>query len=116
MTGLLKGCGCDGEKLMSCALSTTVSAGAVCGETEYSKVMSGATTVAACCQAIKEAQDCYLAEGCDCNTECRPQDKPLFCPLSGKLRDPTTFWAGVMDGLNKGGETCASVGVSAATC
>ncbi|CAK9114616.1 unnamed protein product [Durusdinium trenchii] len=116
MTGLLKGCGCDGDKLTTCAMTTAVASGAACGETQYSRVMSGGSTVAACCQAIKEAQDCYLTEGCGCNTECAADDAPTLCPATGKLRDPMSFWAGVMAGLNKGGETCASVGVSATTC
>ena len=43
------------------------------------------------CQALKEAQDCYL-DGCDCNTECAERDKATGCPVSGKLSDPITFW------------------------
>eukprot|EP00913_Durusdinium_trenchii_P001999 g1849.t1 len=50
MTGLLKGCGCDGDKLTTCAMTTAVASGAACGETQYSRVMSGGSTVAACCQ------------------------------------------------------------------
>ncbi|CAK8989362.1 unnamed protein product [Durusdinium trenchii] len=76
MTGLLKGCGCDGDKLTTCAMTTAVASGAACAA----------------------------------------DDAPTLCPATGKLRDPMSFWAGVMAGLNKGGETCASVGVSATTC
>ncbi|CAK9084451.1 unnamed protein product [Durusdinium trenchii] len=112
---LLKGCGCDREKIMSCITTKATASSSVCGETDYSKVFSGDTTVAACCQAIKDVQDCYL-DGCDCDTECAEQDKAAGCTWTGKLRDPISFWAGIMDGLNKGGETCASTGVSASRC
>lgn len=41
---------CDREKIMSCITTKATASSSVCGETDYSKVFSGDTTVAACCQ------------------------------------------------------------------
>ncbi|CAK9084449.1 unnamed protein product [Durusdinium trenchii] len=126
LANLLKGCAeteddgvvaspCARDKIVSCNAEKSALTTSVCGATEYSKVFAGETTVAACCQALKEAQACYL-DGCGCETPCAAEDQAEACPSSGKLSDPINFWAYIMDGLNKTGETCQAAGVSPARC
>ncbi|CAE7247811.1 unnamed protein product [Symbiodinium necroappetens] len=107
---VLAGCGCERDGMITCVVDKTSQSHETCGVTEYSKVMSGETTVADCCAALKAVQDCYAV--CSCDTECADEDKALVCPTTGKVSDPIRFWELILAGLNKDGETCATAGVT----
>ncbi|CAE7789925.1 unnamed protein product [Symbiodinium microadriaticum] len=106
---VLAGCGCERDGMITCVVDKTSQSHEICGVTAYSKVMSGDTTVADCCVALKAVQDCYAV--CSCDTECADEDKALACPTTGKVSDPIRFWELILAGLNKDGETCATAGV-----
>ena len=111
---VLAGCGCERDGMITCVVDKTSQSHEICGVTAYSKVMSGDTTVADCCVALKAVQDCYAV--CSCDTECADEDKALACPTTGKVSDPIRFWELILAGLNKDGETCATAGVTGTQC
>ena len=111
---VLAGCGCERDGMITCVADKTSQSHETCGVTAYSKVMSGETTVADCCVALKAVQDCYAV--CSCDTECADEDKALACPTTGKVSDPIRFWELILAGLNKDGETCATAGVTGTQC
>ncbi|CAE7697003.1 unnamed protein product [Symbiodinium necroappetens] len=111
---MLAGCGCARESMGNCHVEKITQSNDICGPSGYSKVMSGDTTVADCCAAIKAIQDCYTV--CSCDTACADQDKELSCPFTGTVKDPIDFWQGIIESLNKDGETCATAGLTGTQC
>ncbi|CAE6963801.1 unnamed protein product [Symbiodinium sp. CCMP2456] len=111
---MLAGCGCERESIGNCTVEKLSQSNEICGASGYSKVMSGDTTVADCCAAIKAVQDCYTV--CSCDTECAVQDTATACPATGTLKDPIGFWQSILEGLSKDGETCATAGVTGTKC
>ena len=111
---MLAGCGCERDGMVTCIVDKLSQSNEICGAEAYSKVFSGATTVADCCAAIKAAQDCYTV--CSCDTSCADEDKATSCPTTGKISDPIKFWQFILEGLNKDGETCATAGVTSTQC
>lgn len=92
----------------NCLLEKIPQSNEICGESGYSKVMSGATSVGECCNALQQVQDCYLV--CSCDQECSELDKATACQTTGTNRDPVGFWQSVIEGLDKDGEGCAPNG------
>ncbi|CAE7241790.1 unnamed protein product [Symbiodinium sp. CCMP2592] len=111
---MLAGCGCERDGIVTCVVDMLAQSNEICGAAGYSKVMSGATTVADCCGALKAVQDCYTV--CSCDTECAVEDTATSCPTTGKISDPVRFWQSILEGLNKNGETCATAGVTGTQC
>jgi len=113
----LQGCEeitCERDGIVVCYEEATINAAEVCGETGYSKVMSGDTSVLSCCEAIKRVQDCYTV--CSCSTPCDPRDIASSCPTTTTLKDPIDFLTEVAEFLKYENQTCNSVGVSFTIC
>jgi len=113
----LQGCEgitCERDSIGACYKHARINVAEVCGETGYSKVMSGNTSVLSCCEAIKRVQDCFAV--CSCSTPCDPRDIASACPTTKTMKDPIDFWALIAENLKYEDQTCSSVGVNVKIC